>query len=101
MLTCLCLQVDSVEAVLEMQGFVGALLQGLAGTSTEHWKTERAGLLLQLLCACHRCLQLHGDCRPLLELIQQLLPTCQQVRQHGIILEMMSLNSHVAEPKVY
>lgn len=83
LLRCLCqlvphMQVDSVEAVLEMQGFVGALLQGLAGTSTEHWKTERAGLLLQLLCACHRCLQLHGDCRPLLELIQQLLPTCQQ-----------------------
>uniref|UniRef100_A0A3B5A296 Focadhesin n=1 Tax=Stegastes partitus TaxID=144197 RepID=A0A3B5A296_9TELE len=78
LLLCLCqlvphMQVDSVEAVLELCGFVDALLQGLIGASGERWKTERSGLLLQLLCACQRCLKLNGDCRPLLNLIQQLL----------------------------
>ncbi|TMS01998.1 hypothetical protein E3U43_007538 [Larimichthys crocea] len=83
LLRCLCqlvphMQVDCVEAVLELRGFVEALLQGLVPDSEERWRTERAGLLLQLLCASQRCLSLNGDCRPLLNLIQQLLPTCQQ-----------------------
>lgn len=76
-----CWQVDCVEAVLELRGFVEALLQGLVPDSEKRWRTERAGLLLQLLCASQRCLSLNGDCRPLLNLIQQLLPTCQQVTQ--------------------
>ncbi|KAM9335629.1 focadhesin [Symphorus nematophorus] len=72
------MQVDSVEAVLELCGFMGTLLQGLIVASEERWRTERAGLLLQLLCACQRCLSLNGDCRPLLHLLQQLLPACKQ-----------------------
>lgn len=76
----LWLQVDSMEAVLELCGFVDALHQSVILASEEHWRTERTGLLLQLLCACQRCLGLNGDCRPLLSLMQQLLPSCQQVR---------------------
>ncbi|XP_051799781.1 focadhesin isoform X3 [Acanthochromis polyacanthus] len=83
LLLCLCqlvphMQVDSMEAVLELCGFVDTLLQGLIRASGDRWKTERAGMLLQLLCACQRCLKLNGDCRPLLNLIQQLLSSCQQ-----------------------
>ncbi|KAF1380319.1 hypothetical protein PFLUV_G00162410 [Perca fluviatilis] len=95
LLLCLCqlvphMQVDSVEAVLELCGFLGALLQGLApapdptaalapAPAPEHrWRSQRVGLLLQLLCACQRCLKLNGDCRPLLNVLQQLLPACQQ-----------------------
>ncbi|XP_072232012.1 focadhesin isoform X2 [Leuresthes tenuis] len=83
MLLCLChlvpyMQLDNVEAVLELCGFVDALLQTLIRASGECWMTERVGLLLQLLCACQRCLKLNGDCRPLLNLMQQLLPACQQ-----------------------
>ncbi|XP_028988970.1 focadhesin isoform X2 [Betta splendens] len=83
LLRCLCqmlphMQVDSVEAVLELCGFVDALLQGLLQAPEASWRKERAELLLQLLCACHRCLQLNGDCRPLLSLMQQLLPSCRQ-----------------------
>uniref|UniRef100_A0A3P9NBI6 Focadhesin n=1 Tax=Poecilia reticulata TaxID=8081 RepID=A0A3P9NBI6_POERE len=74
---CLSLQVDSVEAVLELCGFVDALLQGLMDAPGELWAMERARLLVQLLCACHQCLKLNGDCRPLLSLIQQLLPACK------------------------
>uniref|UniRef100_A0A671UN57 Focadhesin n=1 Tax=Sparus aurata TaxID=8175 RepID=A0A671UN57_SPAAU len=86
LLNCLCqlvphMQVDSVEAVLELCGFISTLLQGLVLASEEHWRTERVGLLLQLLCACQRCLSLNGDCRPLLSLLQKLLPICQQVTQ--------------------
>ncbi|XP_043953730.1 focadhesin isoform X1 [Gambusia affinis] len=82
LLLCLCqlvsyLQVDSVEAVLELCGFVDSLLQGLMDAPGELWATERARLLVQLLCACHQCLKLNGDCRPLLSLIQQLLPACK------------------------
>lgn len=76
----LCWQVDSMEAVLELCGFVDVLLQSLIQASEEQWRTERTGLLLQLLCACQRCLGLNGDCRPLLCLMQQLLPCCQRVR---------------------
>ena len=77
-------QVDSVEAVLELCGFISALLQGLVSASEEHWRAERVGLLLQLLCACQRCLSLNGDCRPLLILLQKLLPVCQQVTQQSL-----------------
>ncbi|KAM7365969.1 hypothetical protein PAMP_015444 [Pampus punctatissimus] len=83
LLRCLCqlvphMQVESMEAVLELCGFINVLLQGLVGASEERWKTERVRLLLQLLCACQRCLKLNGDCRPLLSLMQQLLPASQQ-----------------------
>ncbi|XP_044197607.1 focadhesin [Thunnus albacares] len=83
LLHCLCqlvphMQVDSVEAVLELRGFIDTLLQGLVKASEERWRTERVELLLQLLCACQRCLKLNGDCRPLLSLMQQLLSACQQ-----------------------
>uniref|UniRef100_A0A673AN39 Focadhesin n=1 Tax=Sphaeramia orbicularis TaxID=375764 RepID=A0A673AN39_9TELE len=81
LLRCLCqlvphMQVDSVEAVLELRGFVEALLQGLV--SRGQWRRESVELLLQLLCSCQRCLKLNGDCRPLLQLMEQLLPACQQ-----------------------
>ncbi|GAA6230680.1 focadhesin [Lates japonicus] len=83
LLHCLCqlvphMQVDSMEAVLELCGFIDALLQGLVQVSEECWRTERARLLLHLLCACQLCLKLNGDCRPLLCVLQQLLPACQQ-----------------------
>ncbi|MED6274371.1 hypothetical protein CHARACLAT_015768 [Characodon lateralis] len=82
LLLCLCqlvpyLQVDSMEAVLEMCGFVDTLLQSLIGAPGELWTSERPRLLVQLLCACHQCLKLNGDCRLLLNLIQQLLPACK------------------------
>ncbi|XP_034470972.1 focadhesin [Hippoglossus hippoglossus] len=72
------MQVNSVEAVLELCGFINALLQVLLRAPEEQWRTERARLLLQLLCACQRCLGLNRDCRPLLKLLLQLLPACQQ-----------------------
>ncbi|KAM6909393.1 focadhesin [Xenentodon cancila] len=83
LLLCLCqlvphMQLDSVEAVLELCGFVEALLPALIAASGERWTAERAGLLLQLLCAGQRCLELRGDLRPLLGVMQQLLPACQQ-----------------------
>uniref|UniRef100_A0A7N8WSZ9 Focadhesin n=1 Tax=Mastacembelus armatus TaxID=205130 RepID=A0A7N8WSZ9_9TELE len=83
---------DSVEAVLELGGFFDALLQGLLQGPTERWRTERARLLLQLLCACQRCLNLNGDCRPLLSLIQQLLPAIEQVMLHLFRYEYCSTN---------
>ncbi|XP_029381760.1 focadhesin isoform X2 [Echeneis naucrates] len=73
------MQLDSVEGVLELCGFFDALLQGLVRAPGEHWQTERAKLILHLLCSCQHCLKLNGDCRPLLGLLQQLLPSCQQV----------------------
>ncbi|KAG7495749.1 focadhesin [Solea senegalensis] len=83
LLHCLCqlvphMQVDSVEAVLELCGFINALLQALLQRPEERWRSERAALLAHLLCACQRCLGLNGDCRPLLKLLQQLLLPCQQ-----------------------
>ncbi|XP_062239752.1 focadhesin [Platichthys flesus] len=72
------MQVNSVEAVLELCGFINALLQVLLRAPEEQWRSERARLLLQLLCACQRCLRLNRDCRPLLKLLLQLLPACQQ-----------------------
>uniref|UniRef100_A0A673AJC7 Focadhesin n=1 Tax=Sphaeramia orbicularis TaxID=375764 RepID=A0A673AJC7_9TELE len=64
---CSKFEVDSVEAVLELRGFVEALLQGLV--SRGQWRRESVELLLQLLCSCQRCLKLNGDCRPLLQLM--------------------------------
>ncbi|XP_024143659.1 focadhesin isoform X1 [Oryzias melastigma] len=83
LLLCLCqlvphMQLDRVEAALELSVFADALLQKLTRASGEFWIRERTSLLLQLLCACQRCLKLNTDCRPLLDLIQQLLPICQQ-----------------------
>ncbi|XP_020499256.2 focadhesin [Labrus bergylta] len=83
MLLCLCqlvphMQVDSVEAVLELCGFVDALLQGLVSSSEERWRSEKVVLLLQLLCACQLCLKLNGDCRPLLSSMHQLVSVCRQ-----------------------
>ncbi|XP_034412473.1 focadhesin [Cyclopterus lumpus] len=83
LLRCLCelvphMQVDSVEAVLELCGFADALLEGLDPAREERWRAERGGLLLQLLCACQRCLELNADCRPLLGVLRRLLPAGQQ-----------------------
>ncbi|KAM6894866.1 focadhesin isoform 1-T2 [Lycodopsis pacificus] len=83
LLHCLCqlvphMQVDSVEAVLELCEFVDALLQGLVPAPEERWRSERVGLLGQLLCACQRCLELNGDCRPLLNVLQRLLSAGHQ-----------------------
>ncbi|KAK2852047.1 hypothetical protein Q5P01_008323 [Channa striata] len=72
------MQVGSVESVLELSEFVNALLPSLLEVSEERRRAERATLLLQLLCACQCCLKLNGDCRPLLTLIQRLIPACQQ-----------------------
>lgn len=77
-LCCLCLQVDSVEAALELCELAAALLQSPLAWE-ERWRKERAELLLQLLRVSHRCLVLNGDCRPPLGLMQQLLPLCRQV----------------------
>ncbi|XP_056156297.1 focadhesin [Lampris incognitus] len=81
LLGCLCqlvphMQVDSVEAVLELCGFVEALLPSLVGSPGARWQS--AQLALQLLCACQLSLKLSGDCRPLIHLIQRLLPTCRE-----------------------
>ncbi|KAF7207334.1 focadhesin [Nothobranchius furzeri] len=83
LLLCLCqlvphMQLDCVEAVLELCGFVSALLPTLIEAPGEFWVKERAGLVLLLLCACEQCLKLNGDCRSLLLLIQQLSPACKQ-----------------------
>ncbi|KAM4611436.1 focadhesin [Polymixia lowei] len=83
LLRCLCqlvphIQVDSVEAALELHSFVEALLPALVRSPGEYWRSERANLALQLLCACQLSLKLSGDCRPLLHLLQTLLPTCQE-----------------------
>lgn len=84
-------QVDNLETVLELCAFVEALLQGLASASEERWRTKRVWLLLQLLCACQRCLSLRGDCRPLLNLMEQLVPTCQQVWHHRLFFSLLLL----------
>ncbi|XP_074555425.1 focadhesin [Halichoeres trimaculatus] len=83
LLLCLCelvpyMQVDGVEAVLELSGFVDALLQGLLSSSEERCRSERARLLLQLLCASQLCLKLNGDCRPLLSSLHRLLLVCKE-----------------------
>ncbi|XP_041635386.1 focadhesin [Cheilinus undulatus] len=83
LLLCLCqlvphMQVDSVESMLELCGFIDALLQRLLSSSQERWQSEGVTLLLQLLCACQLCLKLNGDCRHLLSSIHQLISACQQ-----------------------
>uniref|UniRef100_A0A667XYM1 Focadhesin n=1 Tax=Myripristis murdjan TaxID=586833 RepID=A0A667XYM1_9TELE len=84
LLRCLCCLVPHMQAVLELHSFIDALLQRLCRASGECWRTERVSLVLQLLCACQLCLKFSGDCRPLLYLIQQFLPTCQEVRQQPV-----------------
>ncbi|XP_056298140.1 focadhesin isoform X2 [Pseudoliparis swirei] len=83
LLRCLCelvphMQVDSVEAVMELCGFADALLPGLVPPPERRWRAESGVLLLQLLVACQRCLQLDGDCRPLLGVLRRLLPAGRQ-----------------------
>ncbi|XP_061768446.1 focadhesin isoform X2 [Nerophis ophidion] len=83
LLQCLCqlvprMPVDCVESVLELHGFIHALLPSLSLQCEEPWKSERVGILLQLLCACQHCLVLNGDCRPLVSLMTQLLPACKK-----------------------
>lgn len=68
-----------MEAVLELCGFLVALLPVLGSAAGERWRTERSRLLLHLLCLCQLCLTAGGDCRPVVALMQQLLPSCQQV----------------------
>uniref|UniRef100_A0A673VY63 Focadhesin n=1 Tax=Salmo trutta TaxID=8032 RepID=A0A673VY63_SALTR len=75
---CLYELVDSVEAVLELRGLVEAMIPTL---EMADWGSERARLALQLLCACQLSLKLSGDCRPLLQLLHQLLPTRTEVSQ--------------------
>lgn len=79
----LWLQVDSLEAVLELRGFLAALLPVLGPAAGERWRTERSSLLLHLLCLCQLCLTAGGDCGPAVGLLQQLLPMCRQVGAVG------------------
>ncbi|XP_051911869.1 focadhesin isoform X2 [Hippocampus zosterae] len=83
LLRCLCrlvphMPVDCVETALELHWMVDALLPGLSVKRREAWRSERLRLLLQLLCACQRCLSFSGDCRPLVDLMMELVPTCRQ-----------------------
>ncbi|XP_061524967.1 focadhesin isoform X1 [Phycodurus eques] len=83
LLRCLCqlvprMPVDCVEAVLELHWFIRALLPSLSKKREEPWTSERGRLLLQLLCASQRCLSFNGDCRPLVGLMTQFIPTCPQ-----------------------
>ncbi|XP_077445781.1 focadhesin isoform X2 [Stigmatopora argus] len=83
LIRCLCqlvprMPVDKVEDALELDWFIGALLPHLAGEGREPRKGEKIRLLLQLLCACQRCLSFSGDCRPLVGLMTELLPTCRE-----------------------
>ncbi|XP_076145672.1 focadhesin [Alosa pseudoharengus] len=76
------MQVDSVTAVLELSGLVGALFPVMLQDSAEGvgpWGAELSLLALHLLCAAHLCLHLGGDSRPLLLSLRRLLPTCAQV----------------------
>ncbi|XP_077401098.1 focadhesin isoform X2 [Vanacampus margaritifer] len=83
LLQCLCqlvprMPVDGVEAVLELHWFVRALLPSLSEKHEELWRSERAGLLLHLMCACQSSLSFSGDFRPLVGLMAELIPTCRQ-----------------------
>ncbi|XP_019714030.1 focadhesin isoform X2 [Hippocampus comes] len=83
LLRCLCrlvphMPVDCVETVLELHWMIGALLPSLSVKRREPWRSERLRHLLQLLCACQRCLSFSGDCRPLVGLMTELVPTCRQ-----------------------
>lgn len=85
LLIVLWLQVDSLEAVVELCGFLAALLPVLGSAAGEPWRTERTRLLLHLLCLCELCLSVGGDCRPVVGLMLQLLPSCQPVGGLGFI----------------
>uniref|UniRef100_A0A3P9A7H9 DUF3730 domain-containing protein n=1 Tax=Esox lucius TaxID=8010 RepID=A0A3P9A7H9_ESOLU len=66
-----------------LQCLVEALIPALEGALGGRWRTERARLALQLLCACQLGLELSGDCRPLLQLLHQLIPVRTEVsRRH-------------------
>ncbi|XP_077597799.1 focadhesin [Stigmatopora nigra] len=83
LIRCLCqlvphMPVDKVEDALELDWFIGALLPHLAEEGPKPYKDEKIRLLLQLLCACQRCLGFSGDCRPLVCLMTRLLPTCRE-----------------------
>uniref|UniRef100_A0A8C9XL92 Focadhesin n=1 Tax=Sander lucioperca TaxID=283035 RepID=A0A8C9XL92_SANLU len=90
LLLCLCQLVPHMQVTqstaITLCGFLGALLQGLAPATEQRWRSQRVGLLLQLLCACQRCLKLNGDCRPLLNVLQQLLPALHYVYQYLAML---------------
>ncbi|XP_075896591.1 focadhesin isoform X2 [Nelusetta ayraudi] len=70
-------QVDSLEAVVELCGFLAALLPVLASAAGEPCRSERTRLLLHLLCLCELCLRVGGDCGPVVGLMLQLLPSCR------------------------
>ena len=72
-------QVDDAEAALELCELAAALLRSPLARQ-QRWGKERALLLLQLLRVSQRCLDLGGDCRPSVGLMQQLLPLCGHVR---------------------
>lgn len=102
----LWLQTDTLEAVLELCGFLGSLVPVLVSASGEHWTTERVRLLLQLLCVCELCLSLNGDCRPVVNLMQQLLPSCQQVGHLNyyplfLFISMRFLNTKIQNIMLY
>uniref|UniRef100_A0A8C9XND2 Focadhesin n=1 Tax=Sander lucioperca TaxID=283035 RepID=A0A8C9XND2_SANLU len=97
LLLCLCqlvphMQVTQSTAVLELCGFLGALLQGLAPATEQRWRSQRVGLLLQLLCACQRCLKLNGDCRPLLNYCLYLL--LHLALAHAVLNCLPNLGTH-------
>ncbi|KAJ8262543.1 hypothetical protein GJAV_G00167600 [Gymnothorax javanicus] len=71
------IQVDSVTALLELAQFFEALCPPLLSGEGQY-QSERAGLCLHLLCACHTSLGVSGDCSPFLRLLLQVLPTCTQ-----------------------
>ncbi|XP_030636113.1 focadhesin [Chanos chanos] len=71
------MQVDSAMAVVEIGCLAEAVCPALLSDS-ELWRTERAKLALQLLCACQVSLELGGELRPLLHTLQQLLPSCSE-----------------------
>ncbi|KAM9833274.1 focadhesin isoform 2-T2 [Syngnathus typhle] len=83
LLRCFCrlvphMPVDDVEAALELQWLISALLPALSEKREDAWTSQRVRLLLQLLCACQSCLSFGGDCRPLVGLMTEIIPTCRQ-----------------------
>lgn len=73
-----------MDAVLELCGFLAALLPVLGSAAGERWRTERSRFLLHLLCLCQLCLTAGGDCRPVVGFMQQLLASCEQVGGVGV-----------------
>ncbi|KAJ8008233.1 hypothetical protein DPEC_G00102680 [Dallia pectoralis] len=94
------MQVDSVEAVLELHSLVDALIPALEGALGDRWRTERAWLAMQLLWACQLSLELSGDCRPLLQLLHRLLPARTEefpVEQTIVGLALLLLQASAAQ----